>query len=358
MATTGLPASLTSSGISPPNPKRDCSVTAAASTVATPASMALPPLVKIRKPASTSRLLAAPTISCVPRTGGNMVWRTWAEIGARRRRLTAETRRRREKTANRLECLFDLRFIFVQSLGDGNADHFDAFQICRADAVALGQEQRVVASLEWGRATFGARVVAHDGGGDSVGGDGIGSGDQHARLNQAQRLTADPWAFAAGYGFDTIDDGEIHRTSGDYIGHNVRHAIAGIVVDAEVYLRRSGARWLPFAGMANGAAAVDRLFVRLIDAGAVTVDRSRRVAEAVFERQRHAAGFVVLEFGHAHENVGVLENVVEIERRVHVGRAGDFEPRVALALAKIVGVFEFDAGRGIGERAHVPAGIE
>src|SRR5258706_12029547 len=159
---TGLPAGLTSNGISPHNPKRDCSVTAAARTVATPASMALPPLVKMRKPASTSRLLAAPTISWVPRTGGNMVWRTWAGRGsARRRRLTAETRRRRERTVNGLEGPLHLRFIFVQGLGDGHADHFDTFQIRGTDAMALGQEQRVVAGLERGLTAIGARVVAH-----------------------------------------------------------------------------------------------------------------------------------------------------------------------------------------------------
>jgi len=38
----------------PPNPKRDCSVTAAANTEATPASTAFPPAVTIRYPASTS----------------------------------------------------------------------------------------------------------------------------------------------------------------------------------------------------------------------------------------------------------------------------------------------------------------
>src|SRR5258708_7120674 len=211
IAITGLPASLTSNGISPPKPKRDCSVTAAASTVATPASMALPPLVKMRKPASTSRLLAAPTISWVPRTGGNMVWRTWAGSGsARRIRLTAETRRRRERTVNGLEGPPHLHFIFVQGLGDGDADHFDAFQICRADAVAFGQEQRVVASLKWCGAAVGARVVAHDGGGHCVGCNGIGSGDQHAGLDQAQRFAPDPRTFTAGNGLDAIDDGQIH----------------------------------------------------------------------------------------------------------------------------------------------------
>ena len=104
--------------------------------------------------------------------------------------------------------------------------------------------------------------------------------------------------------------------------------------------------------------ALGGALVRLVDSRIVAVDRSRDDAEAVFQRQRHAAGFVVLELGHAHENVGVLESVIEIERRVHVGRAGDFEPRVALALAEVVGVLEFDAGRGTGERAHVPTGIE
>ena len=48
MATTGLPAILIRIGISPPRPKWSCSVTAAASTVATPASTALPPCVRMR----------------------------------------------------------------------------------------------------------------------------------------------------------------------------------------------------------------------------------------------------------------------------------------------------------------------
>ena len=43
MAMTGWPFILTSIGISPPSPKRDCSVTAAVSTAATAASTALPP---------------------------------------------------------------------------------------------------------------------------------------------------------------------------------------------------------------------------------------------------------------------------------------------------------------------------
>ena len=69
MAIGGLPFIFSSSGISPPSPNRDCSVTAAVRTAATPASTALPPVVSSRYPASTSKLFAAPTISRVPRTG-------------------------------------------------------------------------------------------------------------------------------------------------------------------------------------------------------------------------------------------------------------------------------------------------
>src|SRR5689334_2012155 len=151
MATTGLPASFTSSGISPPNPNRDCSVTAAARTVATPASTALPPSVRMRNPASTSRLFAAPTISRVPRTGGNMVWRTCAVRGKPRARLTAAAQRPPALSA----------LIPVERLRDGDSHDFYAFQICGADAVALRQQQRVVASLKWRGATLGARIVAH-----------------------------------------------------------------------------------------------------------------------------------------------------------------------------------------------------
>src|SRR5689334_10276624 len=190
MATTGLPAGLTRAGISPPSPKRDNSVTLAASTVATPASIALPPSVRMRNPASTSRLLAAPTISCVPRTGGNMVRRTWPGSGRARtisaaalssapawrgRHGGAATQRRGEGRSG---------FIAVERLRDWNADDFDALQIRSADAVTLGQQQRVITGLERAGATVRARIVTHYGRGHGVSGDGIGSGDQNTRLDQ------------------------------------------------------------------------------------------------------------------------------------------------------------------------------
>src|SRR5579864_7528065 len=232
MATTGLPAGLTSSGISPPNPKRDSSVTPAASTVATPASKALPPWVRMRKPASTSKLFAAPTISCVPRTGGNMVCRGWAARGAASSRMQNNEGRRMRQP---------LQFIPVERLRDGNAYDFDAMEIGRADAVLLGQQQGVVARSKGRGAALGARIVTHDGGCDSVGRDGIGSSDQHPGLDETQRLRANPRAFAAGDGFDAVDDREIDRTRGDQVGYDVRHAITGIVIGAEVQLLWGGA---------------------------------------------------------------------------------------------------------------------
>src|SRR5215203_6007714 len=55
-------------GASPPSPKCEISVTAAAKIDATPASIALPPAVINRAPASTVNVRPAATIPCDPRT--------------------------------------------------------------------------------------------------------------------------------------------------------------------------------------------------------------------------------------------------------------------------------------------------
>src|SRR6266542_4484376 len=149
MATTGFPAILTSNGISPPMPKRACSVTEAASTAATPASMALPPCASTRNPASTSKLLAAATISCVPRTGGNMVGRGWPNVTA-----AASSAK--------------LSFIPVKRLFNRHAHDFNALQIGAPHAVPLGEQHGVIAGLEGLRAAIGARIVAHDGGSHGI----------------------------------------------------------------------------------------------------------------------------------------------------------------------------------------------
>jgi len=58
--------------------------------------------------------------------------------------------------------------------------------------------------------------------GNSVTGYGIGSGDQHHRAGARRSgLLTNPRTFAAGHGLDAIDDRQIHRTRGDYIGHDV-----------------------------------------------------------------------------------------------------------------------------------------
>ena len=63
-------------------------------------------------------------------------------------------------------------------------------------------------------------------------------------------------------------------------------------------------------------------FVRLVDAGIVAVDGSGRDAEAVLHGERDAAGRVILQLGHADEDVGVVVGVVQIVGREHVGAPG------------------------------------
>src|SRR5438067_7633310 len=114
-----------------------------------------------------------------------------------------------------------LQVIFVEGLGDGNASYFDTIQIGCADAMAFGQQQRVVTRVEWSNAAIGARIVSHDGSRDGIGSHRIGSRDEDARLHQAKGLAANPRTLAAGNGFNSIDDGEIDWARGNKIGHDV-----------------------------------------------------------------------------------------------------------------------------------------
>ena len=99
-------------------------------------------------------------------------------------------------------------------------------------------------------------------------------------------------------------------------------------------------------------------FSLLVLSRIVAVNGSRRVAEAVLERERHPASRMVLELRHADENVGVFERMVQVERGIDIRRDGNLEPRIALALAEVIGVFKLHVGRGTGQRAHVPTRIE
>ena len=99
------------------------------------------------------------------------------------------------------------------------------------------------------------------------------------------------------------------------IGHDVRHAISGVVIDAEVQFLRRRFRGLPLAFVSHRQAAIDGILVGLIDARAVAVDGCRQGAEAVLQRERDAARGVVLELRHADENVRVLVRVVQVVGR-------------------------------------------
>ncbi len=110
--------------------------------------------------------------------------------------------------------------------------------------------------------------------------------------------------------------------------------------------------------MDHVGAARGGLLVGLVHAGIVAVDRRRNAAEAVLQRKRHAAIDMVLELGQADEHVGIFVGLVHHVLGIHVGRAGEFEARVLLALAEPVGVFELHARGGGLQRAHIPAGIQ
>ena len=99
--------------------------------------------------------------------------------------------------------------------------------------MAFGQQQRVVTRVEWRSAAIGARIVSHDGGRDGVRGHRVGPCNEHARLHEAKGLAANPRTLAAGNGFNSIDDGEIDRARGNKIRHDVRDAVASVMIDAE-----------------------------------------------------------------------------------------------------------------------------
>src|SRR2546426_536627 len=78
--------------------------------------------------------------------------------------------------------------------------------------------------------------------------------------------------------------------------------------------------------MENLAAPGTGRLIGLMLAGIVAVDRGGRGAEDVLERQRDAAGGVVLQLGHAYEDVGILVGVVQIVCRIHIAALRHFEP--------------------------------
>src|SRR5690349_1341928 len=135
--------------------------------VATPASTALPPAPSMRIPASTSKLLVEPTISCRPRTGGNMVSLLCA--------LKAAAAVRTKPAI--------LGPIAIHGLRDRRAAHLDTLQVGGSDPVLFGQQQRVVTGAEGRRSPRRTRIVAHHRGGNSVSRYGVQPGQQHSRLH-------------------------------------------------------------------------------------------------------------------------------------------------------------------------------
>jgi hypothetical protein len=109
-----------------------------------------------------------------------------------------------------------------------------------ADASGLAAGYLLISAII-GCAAIGARIVTHDGGSDSIGGDRIGSGDQHVRLDQTQRLAANPRTFAAGGGFHAIDDGQVDGAHHREIGDHARNPHSGSVAGARVQFRRVAA---------------------------------------------------------------------------------------------------------------------
>src|SRR5689334_24016822 len=142
---------------------------AAARTVATPASTAFPPCSRMRMPAATSRLLPAPTMKCVPRTAGYIVEGFWANAGSAAARTTRA-----------LKLCF---VVAIESFGNWNSGHFDAVEVCAADAELFGQQQSIVALLERRGSFRGTRVVAHHRRRHRIRIHRVQARNQHARLN-------------------------------------------------------------------------------------------------------------------------------------------------------------------------------
>src|SRR5580698_7917519 len=231
MATTGWPASLIMIGISPPRPKWSNSVTPAASVVATPASTALPPSARMRMPASTSKLLHDPTISCRPRTGGNMVSFDWAARVAGSKNAKAALRAAAGKITRRAES----GFIAEQRPRNRHAAYVDFAEVRRAYTMPLGEEQRILTGPKWGEAPRCTRIVAHNRGRYGIGRNRIQSSQQYAGLYAVYAL--DPGTFTARDRFDAIDDLQVDGARLHQVGDDVRHAVSRLAAGRRVQLR-------------------------------------------------------------------------------------------------------------------------
>src|SRR4051794_22242958 len=90
--------------------------------------------------------------------------------------------------------------------GVGEAADLDAGEVVGAEADGGGELEVVVAG-ERLRLRPSHRVVAHNGGRDGVGADGVAAGDQEMRLHRLQALV--PGALAAGHRLDALDDRQV-----------------------------------------------------------------------------------------------------------------------------------------------------
>src|SRR3954469_19592873 len=81
-------------GASPPSPKCEISVTAAAKIDATPPSIALPPAAITRAPASTVNVRPAATTPCAARTSPRTGVRGWPDVDELTISVTADTQAR------------------------------------------------------------------------------------------------------------------------------------------------------------------------------------------------------------------------------------------------------------------------
>src|ERR1017187_9968875 len=103
---------------------------------------------------------------------------------------------------------------------------------------------------------------------------------------------------------------QVNGARGGKVRYDVRHAIARVVIGAEIQLLWSRLGRLAPALVAHSPPPARGILVGPVHAGVIAVNRSRKAAEAVLQRQGDAARSVVLELRQADEHIGVFERAV------------------------------------------------
>src|SRR2546422_10505669 len=107
--------------------------------------------------------------------------------------------RREDSSRSQGSCTAGVRF----RLSDRSSDHFDLTKITRSYSKIFSQAQRAVAGFEGRLSPISHRIEAHQGHGNGVRGDAIGSRDEEARLDVAP--PGSPGAFASHHRFNAVD---------------------------------------------------------------------------------------------------------------------------------------------------------